>query len=193
MSRARNWLSGQPDRIGWIDDIPDLPSFHELIRQYKVSPDKMSNRVMLTLHERADVCGAPPELLEFTRLFLGAMRKRNIPLYVHSCWRSPMLQKKLYDEGKTTLLSGAHQRSAAVDIVHGYYHWNAKDDFWRYLGQIGEHIIRQNKLPIEWGGRWDSFPDPAHWQVKDWKQRVIVDDDHEPLKFHPFSKALRYV
>lgn len=193
MRAARAFFNQHANRGGFLDDIPELADFHKTVQQYKVDPEKMNNRVMLTLHQRADVYGAPLELREFSRLFMSALRKRDIPVYVHSCWRSPELQQKLYSEGKTTLRSGAHQRSAAVDIVHGYFHWRLDPDMWRYMGLIGEHIIRQNAFKIEWGGRWSTFPDPAHWQMKNWKEIPVIPDDHQPKTFQPFAKATRYV
>ena len=130
-----------------------------------------NNAYMMKLHARADWNGTDPILFEFARKYYNALRRLNIPMYVHTAYRSPQLQEKLADMGHSTVRSGPHQRGAALDIVHAHFHWNLDQDFWWFVGEVGERIVRQNNYPIEWGGRFKSLWDPAHWQVKDWRER----------------------
>jgi hypothetical protein len=37
--------------------------------------------------------------------------------------------------------------------------WNPQGPLWKKLGAAGE------KLGLEWGGRWESFPDLPHFQL----------------------------
>lgn len=186
LRRAREWYLARtlPDFPPY-EDIPQLESFNADVARYKVNPAWFTSADALALHQRADYTGADPVLLEFTQKLFLQLRKRGFPVYVHTCWRSPELQLRLFNEGNSTLRSGAHQRSAAVDIVHAHYHWNATAAAWRYIGLVGEHIVRQNAYPIVWGGRWVSFPDPAHWELKGWRQLPVVSEHSIPLRGAP--------
>lgn len=115
-------------------------------------------------------------LLEFTRkLFLQA-RRDHVPIYVHTAYRSRALQAALARAGKSNVSSGPHQRGAAVDIVHAFYHWNAPDQFWSYLNLVGHEIIRANGYPIQWGGDFKSLYDPAHWQLREWRKKPKLSE-----------------
>jgi hypothetical protein len=62
------------------------------------------------------------------------------------------------------LVSDIHSGfSLAFDIAPTEYlslkAWNPKGPLWQELGKAGE------KLGLEWGGRWKSFPDLPHFQL----------------------------
>lgn len=150
------------------------------------------------LNQRAEWPMAPQELCEFTRKLFIALRRNNLPAYVHTCWRSPELQAELVEKGHSKLKDGPHLRSAAVDIVHATYNWNAPKVFWDTVGQFGKDIIRANGYGIEWGGGW-NFYDPAHWQLKNWRDlprlsaRALFDQETGEVitwKRSPFSKEI---
>lgn len=187
MTRARACARRRFDNHDGFMDIPELGDFHEVVRQYKVDDLEFDSTYVLRLHQRADYTGIPLPLAVFTQKLFKQLRKRNFPMYVHTCWRSPELQRELFDKGLSTLTDGAHQRSSAVDIVHTHFHWEMKWEAWRYVGLIGEEIARKNSLPIRWGGRWTSFPDPAHWELKDWRKYPVVENHQERRTSTPYA------
>lgn len=161
------------------EPIPEFRSFLDQVSQYRVEESAFTSTRILRLHDRANWVDCDPQIMWFAGTLVLALRKRGLPFYVHTAYRSPQLQAQLQRAGYSNLSSGPHQRGAAVDIVHCYYHWNVPGDnpLWRYVGLLGEHIIRQNSLPIEWGGRWRRPYDPAHWQLKHWRDLPKVGTD----------------
>lgn len=124
-------------------------------------------------HWRADRRGLHPDLLEFEQTFRARMAKLGVPVFVAEAVRSPERQNDLYALGNSRARGGqsAHQFGCAVDIVHGMMAWNMDPKAWKLFGHVGKEIIAQRGLAIHslaWGGDW-SFWDPAHWEVKDWR------------------------
>lgn len=153
---------------------------HQDVKSYFTSSHKMR------LDERADWIGCPPELRQLAEKIQKRMRAMYIPVYVHTCYRSPQLQAELQQRGFSEVAMGAHQRSAAVDIVHNHFHWNAKREFWDLLGRVAKEeadklTIRRiddpakhQKLSINWGGDWKSLYDPAHIELANWRDFPVV-------------------
>jgi hypothetical protein len=54
------------------------------------------------------------------------------------------------------------QKSEAIDVVPTPYMtmklWNPVGEMWAQIGEIGE------SCGMFWGGRWQSHPDPGHFQ-----------------------------
>lgn len=189
--------SRSPDK-----SIPDLKDVNLAVIKYQRPKDYFVSKAYLQTYQRADWHGAPAPLRLFVWRYMRALRSRGLPFYVHNCYRTISEQEQLYLEGRTQLKSGAHNRSAAVDIVSAIDHWHIPDDLWTYVGTLGEAISRDthlgqgldNKpLKIEWGGRW-KFKDPAHFQLSDWRKRpLIVEDElHRPLRISPYSDQMRF-
>lgn len=185
---------------GMFDTIPDLKNVDEGVKLYQRPRDFFNSEVYMRLHNRADYRGAPPQLRLFIWRYMRALRNRGLPFYVNNCWRSAAEQIKLKEGGFTALRSGAHQRSSAVDIVSAIDHWEVPEELWYYTGTLGEAVARDTflgtgldgkPLKIEWGGRW-SKPDPAHWQLSDWKRRPLVREDLEAVRRLPFSDDMRF-
>jgi hypothetical protein len=124
--------------------------------------------------DRADWPACHPDIEGFTRKLFKELRRRNIPCYVHTQYRSPALQEQLRRQGNSQVSSGPHQRGAAIDIVHAHYHWNAPSHFWDTIGSLGKQIIAANNYKIEWGGDFKTLYDPAHWQLKEWRQQLKI-------------------
>jgi hypothetical protein len=62
----------------------------------------------------------------------------------------------------TDTLSSMHIQGRAIDLVpeiDGVIAWNAPNDVWKRMGEIGE------KYGFTWGGRWPDFPDKPHFQM----------------------------
>jgi hypothetical protein len=175
-----------------IDPLHDPDKPHPKIAveidKYRVNHHQMRSNYMLKLHERANWQGTDPIMIEFANKFFHRLSKTNIPMYVHTAYRSPELQKKLRVNGYSTLDSGPHQRGAALDIVHAHYHWQCSDAFWFYIGGIGEDIIRANKMPIVWGGRFKTLFDPAHWQVDGWARMPTIET-RDDVKRSPYASV----
>lgn len=192
MRRARAFRSTVPFPF---EDIPALSEFHETVKQYKVTPDFFSSTLQLRLHERADWNGSAPTIKLFAGQLIGALQERGFPVYAHTAYRSPALQKQLEAAGHSQLKSGPHQRGCAVDIVHSLYHWRLSNDAWRYIGIVGKEIIRSNGYKIEWGGDWKHLYDPGHWQLADWRNFAPVDltGDITPVRLTPKQLRNKYV
>ena len=196
----RRWPWSCVGQKSMLSPIPELKDVNDAVRAYQRPRDFFNSEYQLGLHERADWAYCSPQLRIFTWRFMRALRKRGLPFYVHTCYRDPRLQKKLASEGYSTLTNGAHQRSAAVDIVSSIDHWEIPDALWNYVGTLGEAISRdtylgtgldKKPLKIEWGGRW-SFYDPAHFQLSDWKHVPLTPTMHEPLRLSPYSDRMRF-
>lgn len=182
------------------EQIPQLADVSDEVRSYQRAPDFFTSSYYMRLQERANYHGAPMELRLFVWKYMRALRNRGLPFYVHTCYRDPRLQAKLREDGFSNLASGAHQRSAAVDIVCAIDHWDIPKSVWYYVGTLGESVARglslgkelhrDRPLKIEWGGRWQDPWDPAHWQLSDWRRRREVIPD-EPVILSPYSDKMR--
>ena len=74
----------------------------------------------------------------------------------------------LYDIGEveartvcTNTLRSNHMSGRACDFVpvrKGSLWWNAPQDVWECMGEIGE------KHGLKWGGRWKDLPDSPHFE-----------------------------
>jgi hypothetical protein len=173
--------------------LAPLPELHGMLKKHGGHPDHDFNSTyMLKLHNRANWAGTHGVIMLFTHYYLKELRKRGIPMYAHTAYRSPTLQAELRAKGVSNLSDGPHQRGCAVDIVHAHYHWSEDEDFWFYVGEIGEQIIRQKGYNMEWGGRWKRPWDPAHWQLKNWRTfpRVTIE---EVEKRTPHTLGPKYV
>lgn len=71
---------------------------------------------------------------------------------------SRTMKSKHLIQGKSPILG-----ALAFDIAPTEYlslkAWNPRGPLWKKLGERGE------KLGLEWGGRWVSFPDLPHFQL----------------------------
>jgi hypothetical protein len=184
VQHVRNFLA--KFRQASEERLPPLPELHETIKKYGGKDRRtFSDTHMLKLHNRANWYCAQTPIRHFTYLYITELQKRGIPMYAHTVLRGSELQAQLRAKGLSNLKDGPHQRGCAVDIVHAYYHWNCNEDFWFYVGSIGEQIIRKHNLPIEWGGRWTKLWDPAHWQIENWKKYpkigpIVKDETRTP-------------
>ncbi len=159
MQRAKSY-----ERAKFIPD-PRIAPYQD-VRSY------FSSEHALKLAHRADYTYTDPRLIKFTKAFIKRMASMNIPVYCHTAYRSPALQKKLRDLGHSQLSDGPHQRGAAVDIVHNHFHWKAGDDYWQLSGRIGKEIAAAQGLDLTWGGDFKTLYDPAHWQFTDWRKHI---------------------
>lgn len=138
------------------------------------APYHFNSRSHLSQMDRADYQQTDLRLLRWSALFQEIARKRGVPLYVHSAFRTEAQQAALVAAGhsKAHYPNSAHNTGQAVDIVHGVFHWDLTKQEWAYLSVLGNLALERlnatlpakQKLKLEWGGSW-SFYDPAHWQI----------------------------
>lgn len=108
-----------------------------------------------------------PVATEFINTVEG---ETGIQLRVTAGYRSAAEQDALYAIGRTepgNIVTNArggeslHNSGLAVDVVqmqNGRPNWTMSNSSWESVGQIGE------RLGMQWGGRWQSFPDRPHFQ-----------------------------
>jgi len=161
----------------------DRPS----LAKYQIEPDQFTATYLLKLHDRANWWGTDPKLMYFYARLHAAMKKQGFPIYCHTAYRSPELQRTLMKQGYSKVSSGAHQRGAAIDVVHAYYNWDASKEWFDLLGTIGMEIAASEGIKIRWGGDWDGdgtpvwkdadeqFYDPAHFEMADWRSRPEME------------------
>lgn len=131
--------------------------------------------------DRADWQSVDPRLMRWAALFVELARKRGIPLYVHSAFRTEVEQVRAVSDGhsRTPYPRSAHNIGEAVDIVHGVYHWTLTKQEWSMLHVLGLRAVdlvnrdlkKVDHLVLTWGGSW-SFYDPAHWEIADYRARI---------------------
>lgn len=181
--KARQWLA--------IRKTP-VPRDHlEKAVAKHYDPHYWGSSYEMKQRDRAIWAKTPIEMKQLAQDMAKQARLLHFPFYVHTNWRSPELQMKLYLQGNSTLQSGAHQRSAAIDCVHPHEHWHADQSYWEALGMLAKTCAAKRKIAINWGGDWESFPDPAHIELKKWKELPIVDiepEDEDFLQWSIFQK-----
>lgn len=126
--------------------------------------------------------GADPDLLEFLWVFYTRMSGRGIPVFAHTIIRDYDTQLKLYEDGFSddSPKDGKWPHMGfAADIVHSIYAWDMSDYEWLIFGEVGKELAIQRNLDMVWGGDWFRKGskarvgwDPAHWEVRDWRERV---------------------
>lgn len=146
------------------------------------APSAIKSSAALSQHNRADWQNADPRLMRWAALFVELARRRQIPLYVHACFRTPEQQTALQTAGRSRAKAGRspHNIGEAVDIVHGVFHWNLTRDEWKFLHVLGQLALdrvnaplrKADKLALVWGGGFKTLYDPAHWEVEDFRKRL---------------------
>lgn len=137
---------------------------------------------VLLQHERADWQHVRPDVRRFYGQFYWALRRRGIPMWAHTAWRTAEEQAALVSAGRsqTPPPVAAHVQGAAVDVVHSRFAWSLSRDEWRLVGKIGKAVAARQGIDIVWGGDWD-FYDPAHWEIRGWRTEVAVGPDGSPV------------
>lgn len=149
---------------------------------------------------RADWQQTNPQLRVWAARTCLAARKRGIPLYVHSAFRTKAQQDELVRRGvtKAAYPRSAHNIGEAVDIVHGVYHWDLTQPEWLFIRHLALDELRKlnaklpkaERLHLNWGGddgtpedtfRWD----PAHWEIQDYRERLRHVTEAVPLFMSP--------
>lgn len=111
------------------------------------------------------------------------MEDSGFPAMIHTCYRSPQEQARLYAKGRSASgrivtkakpWSSAHQLWEAVDIVHPELFWNASPEYWDTLAACVRAVSEQYGVKLNHGHNW-RFVDSAHIEIQNWR---IFKEDH---------------
>lgn len=179
------------DRFFSIPD--DGPSFDAPARLKAVR--FMHTDAFLAQWGRADWQHVDQRLMRWSALTIELARKQGIPLYVHSALRTEAEQTALVAAGRSRAAypRSAHCIGEAVDLVHGTLHWDMSPQEWAFVHALGLRALDRinaplkvsDKLSLTWGGSWKTFPDPAHWEVTDFRARIKRLPLGPPLRYTP--------
>lgn len=116
--------------------------------------------------------GADHRILLFEEKFQNRMRRLGVPMFAHCVVRNLAEQTARYVQGHSKAKAGqsAHNYGLAVDLVHSVMAWNMPRESWLLIGHIGKEVATQNGLKLVWGGDWKTLWDPAHWELKGWRE-----------------------
>ena len=171
---------GPSDAYDRFFDLPGDTGPLEALARLR-APAHFASNAYLRQQERADWAHADPRLMFWSAHFCEALRRRHIPVYVHTALRGRNEQDNLVTLGrsKARYPSSAHNIGEAVDIVHGTNHWDLTRTEWAVLEVLGRlslakvnaYLPAARKLRLVWGGSFKSLYDPAHWEVEDFRAR----------------------
>lgn len=110
---------------------------------------------------------------EFEKAFIKRMKALNVPMYCHCMVRTPNEQGKVFVGGFSNNdgTKPYPHRHCAVDIVHSVFQWGMTKQQWQIIGHIGKEVAKVRGIDITWGGGWNNPYDPAHWQLREWRER----------------------
>lgn len=185
-------LNGGDDFARFLDKYP---TDGRALKRLAADATFFTSPQMLKMHNRADWAGVDPRIREFAARFCLAMRKLDVPLYVHGARRTPYEQLERFREGNSRVRGpvAAHTVGGAVDIVHARFHWQMGADEWAVLGKMGKRVLARmnnarpaaDRFELEWGGDWGW--DFAHWELKNWKAMEIIPEGLAPTYYSPHA------
>lgn len=158
----------------------------EAPKRLKVGPDFMTSDRYLRQHQRADWQQTDQRIQVFAARFIETFRKKQIPLYVHTAFRTKEEQQAKFNAGHSKVVwpRASHCQGKSVDIVHAAYHWNLTTDEWSLMGKVGKDLATRMGLKLTWGGDW-SFYDPAHWELSDWRENIRPLETQQSVELTP--------
>lgn len=147
----------------------------------------------LRQHDRADWQQTDPQLQRFAARLIEAFKRKGIPLYVHTAFRTAATQRALHQAGHSKALwpNAPHTQGKAADIVHAAYHWEMTPSEWKLIGKVGKELAHNMGLNIVWGGDW-SFYDPAHWEIANWRDNIKPTHDTGVVRKTPKAILMAY-
>ena len=110
--------------------------------------------------------GVHPDLV---RVIKQAALMSDMDFTVLEGLRTMKRQKELLAARATTTLKSRHLDGHAVDIapmIGGTVRWDWP--LYHRLAAIVKDAALHEKVLVEWGGGWKTFPDGPHWQLP-WK------------------------
>ena len=118
-----------------------------------------------------DITKLHPELQTIVNNLTDKCKAIGLPILITETFRTKAEQDALYEQGRTKpgnivtnvkYPNSAHCWGIAFDFCKNIkgQEYNDSDGFFKKVGEIGE------SLGLEWGGRWTSFVDKPHLQMK---------------------------
>lgn len=166
------------DEPEWPGDV-QVPDTYREARRAMIDAEFLRSEKWQEQQWRAMRIGAHPQIIDFTRYMIAKFKKLNIPLFASEIVRTHERQAALYADGfsKAQGAKAPHPYGCAVDIVHSIHGWTLTKKQWELMGELGKEVARQRGSAIVWGGDWPPIIDrvgwdPAHWQLKAWRQEM---------------------
>lgn len=109
--------------------------------------------------------GIHPDL---RRVIDRALQESPLDFTVIEGLRTEERQRQLYHSGASTTMNSRHLTGHAVDLLPIGPDGKAAFDWplYRKLGPAVERAARKEGVEIQWGGRWQSFPDGPHFELE---------------------------
>jgi len=163
-------------------------------------PNFLASSAYAAQQQRADWQQCDPRMRLFAARLVRRAGELDVPLFVQCAFRTKDEQDRLHREGFTKAVwpNGAHNIGEAVDIIHGVYGWELTEKEWLFIHYLGEDELRKlnaklpaaRKLRLNWGGddqtKTDRFRwDPAHWEVRDYRERIRQVTVGDPVHMSP--------
>jgi peptidoglycan LD-endopeptidase CwlK len=117
----------------------------------------------LSKHSRGKMAGVHRDLV---RVVERAITLTDVDFRVLEGMRTLARQKQLVAAGASKTMNSRHLTGHAVDLgalVDGVIRWD-----WPLYHRIAKAMkaaAKAEKVPLEWGGDWKSFPDGPHFQL----------------------------
>lgn len=156
------------------DDQPDVITYADAVKDIR-NLDFCLSQKFLDQQMRAVRDGAHPDILEFERVLIRRMRKLGVPMFAHCVMRGDVDQMRAYVSGHSNARPGEspHNHGCAVDIIHGTRAWSIPRKSWEVVGHVGKEVSKAKGIPIVWGGDFKRLWDPAHWELANWRVRML--------------------
>lgn len=155
----------------YIDQINKIEDFYLQLRMNVMSQIiSLKEKVTKLIKQFLVISnGLLPIVQRKANLVLNEMELLGHPMRITEGYRSIDRQNQLYAQGRTTKglrVTNAkggeslHNYGVAADFVFRKEGYGASNALWETFGMIAE------KYGFEWGGRWTSFPDRPHLEMK---------------------------
>lgn len=191
----RQFRSDPSDSTGtrFTGEPPSKTKRYNVPERLSVRKEYFTSDTYLRQQDRADWQQTDAQLCRFVAYLVHDARKRGIPLFVHSAFRTEAEQNALRAKGrsKASYPNAPHCQGFAADVVHSRYAWMLTDDEWLYIGKLGKDIAKRLGIDVVWGGDW-SFYDPAHWEIRDWRQQVRPRIAAPPVRISAYNLFQRH-
>lgn len=198
--------SGQADREERFFNTPDDGLAWQAPERLRANAH-FHTQGWINQSEKADWQHVDHRLMRWSAMMVTAAKKRGIPLYVHSAFRTKAQQDAIPAANtRAKYPRSAHNIGEAVDLVHGTFHWDMSPQEWKLIHALGLECLRKlnetlparpftdsngkrhyalPKLELTWGGNFKSLYDPAHWEIADYRSRLYIRGEGEPVRLTP--------
>ncbi len=124
---------------------------------------------VLTPRDHERLKGVHPHLVQVVN---HAAEVTEMPFVVLEGLRTEARQLELLKRGATRTLKSRHLTGHAVDLAplidldgDGRLDVSWRWPHYRVLAPVIMRAAAECRVPVEWGGTWEKFPDGPHWQL----------------------------